>query len=501
MKTLLGLPLLVLFLGIVGLAMLVPAGVGAVLEDHETARPFFYGGVLTVIVATLLGFATASRARRRAAREQLLALVLTLTALPLVLAVPFSEAVPGTRFLDVYVEMVSCLTTTGATLFAPADLPFAVHLWRAEVAWLGGFLMWVAAFGVLAPMALGGFEVTSSLEAGRGEGRRDLRDDSFGPGRMWKHASRLAPVYAGFTLVLWIGLVALGDPPGEAAIRAMSVISTSGITSQGGEALPSGRWGEMLILLFLLPALTRRVFENGWSFPAPRALQADRELRAATVVVVGLTSFLFLRHWLGAWETAQDLDARAVPAIWGNLFTLTSFLSTTGFVSSDWQAAQAWSGLGTPGLLLAGMAIFGGGVATTAGGVKLLRVYALYKHGLREMERLVHPHSVGGQGTTARRIRREGAAVAWVFFMLFAMSIAVVMTALSATGLEFESTVILAVAALSTTGPVASVAGDAAISYGLLSDAAKLILAAAMTLGRLETLAIIALLNPDFWRA
>ncbi len=34
MKTLLGLPLLVLFLGIVGLAMLVPAGVGAVLEDH-----------------------------------------------------------------------------------------------------------------------------------------------------------------------------------------------------------------------------------------------------------------------------------------------------------------------------------------------------------------------------------------------------------------------------------------------------------------------------------
>jgi trk system potassium uptake protein TrkH len=33
-----------------------------------------------------------------------------------------------------------------------------------------------------------------------------------------------------------------------------------------------------------------------------------------------------------------------------------------------------------------------------------------------------------------------------------------------------------------------------------LSDAAKLILAGAMVLGRLETLAIIALLNPGFWR-
>jgi Trk-type K+ transport system membrane component len=43
-------------------------------------------------------------------------------------------------------------------------------------------------------------------------------------------------------------------------------------------------------------------------------------------------------------------------------------------------------------LLLMGLALMGGGVATTAGGVKLLRVYALYKHGAREMERLVHPH-------------------------------------------------------------------------------------------------------------
>jgi trk system potassium uptake protein TrkH len=34
----------------------------------------------------------------------------------------------------------------------------------------------------------------------------------------------------------------------------------------------------------------------------------------------------------------------------------------------------------------------------------------------------------------------------------------------------------------------------------MLPDAAKAILCAAMVLGRLETLAILALLNPDFWR-
>jgi trk system potassium uptake protein TrkH len=38
------------------------------------------------------------------------------------------------------------------------------------------------------------------------------------------------------------------------------------------------------------------------------------------------------------------------------------------------------------------------------------------------------------------------------------------------------------------------------LSYAALSDSARMILAAAMVLGRVETLAIIALLNPEFWR-
>ena len=117
------------------------------------------------------------------------------------------------------------------------------------------------------------------------------------------------------------------------------------------------------------------------------------------------------------------------------------------------------------------------------------------------MERLVHPSSVGGKGEVARRIRREGASIAWVFFMIFAISIALVMAGLAMAGTSFEDAVILAVATLSTTGPVANIAGGSAISYAALTDAAKLVVCAAMVLGRLETLAIIALLNPDFWHS
>ena len=182
------------------------------------------------------------------------------------------------------------------------------------------------------------------------------------------------------------------------------------------------------------------------------------------------------------------------------MFTILSFLTTTGFESADWQAAQNWSGLETPGLILLGLAMIGGGVATTAGGVKLLRVYALYLQGLREMERLVHPSSVSASGSKTRRIRRKGALIAWVFFMLFALSLTAVTLMLTGLGIVFQDGLVLAISALSTTGPLAQTAVEAPLDILAESNAVKYVLSAAMVLGRLETLAIIALLSPNQWR-
>ncbi len=227
----------------------------------------------------------------------------------------------------------------------------------------------------------------------------------------------------------------------------------------------------------------------------------DPELRMAVLILTVVPALLFLRHWVGALEVDEVKDTPAtLRALWGTTFTVLSFLTTTGFESADWAEARDWSGLASPGLILAGLAVIGGGVATTAGGVKLLRVYALFRHGEREIERLVHPDSVGGGGTEARRLRRQGAQMAWIFFMLFALSIAVTMLALALTGLDFVGSTAFAVAALSTTGPLARLAAEAPLIWSDLNEAARAIAAAAMVLGRLETLAIIALLNPDFWR-
>jgi trk system potassium uptake protein TrkH len=498
------LPLFVVLLWISAAAMLVPAAVAFLTEDFATGRTFFYAGLMTVIAATLIGIAMQGRPGVATERRQLVTLVLSYMLLPLVLAVPMDQAVAATRFINVYLDMVSALTTTGAVVFDPERLPPAVHLWRALVGWLGGLLIWVTAMAVLAPLNLGGYEVTSEARV-EGQIQSSLTQTGAAGAseRLRRSAAQLTPIYGLLTILLAIGLLAVGETPLVAVIHAMSTLATSGITPVDGlTGRPIGIAGEAMILIFLVFAVSRRTFSGRFDRTWPERMLRDREARLAGFAVVVLPTLLFARHWLGALEVETVANFRnALEALWGGAFTVLSFLTTTGFVSDNWEASQTWSGLETPGLLLVGLVLMGGGVATTAGGLKLLRVYALYKHGVREMGKLIYPSSVGGAGRLGRRIRREGAYIAWIFFMLFILTLAAVMLALAAAGLDFEEALILAVAALSTTGPLATMAGEAPISYISLSDPAKIILGMAMIIGRIETLVLIALLNPAFWRS
>lgn len=500
------LPLIVLMAGLAALAMYVPAAHALVRGEHAVARAFFYPGTVLLFIVAMLALAVWGRGARATARGMLATLAGGWIVLPALMAVPFVEATTRVGFTDAWFEMLSAFTTTGATLFSPDRLPKSVHLWRAMAGWGGGFFAILMAMSVLAPMNLGGVEVISGRAPGRGVGAAGQDGPARRPNeRILAHAARLFPVYAGATVVLWIGLVMAGEGAFVALCHAMGTLSTSGISPVGGLARGgAGLAGEGLVFLFLLPALSHRLLAALAGRPdRTLSLRLDPELRAAAAIVAIVAGLVFARHWimLAEGQTAETLPA-ALHSIWGAAFTALSFLTTTGFESSDWVTARTWSGLGTPGLMLLGLAIMGGGVGTAAGGVKLLRIHALALHARREMERIVHPASVGGGGAVARRLRGDGAWAACIFFMLFAISIAATTAALAIAlpDATFEKLLVLAIAALTTTGQLAHLAADTPVFYFDLNGPAKTILGLAMIVGRVETLALLALFVPDGWR-
>ncbi|MDZ4096033.1 MAG: potassium transporter TrkG [Paracoccaceae bacterium] len=504
LRRVLDLPLLVILMGIGAVMMYLPAAHALILGQHVLARPFFYGGTILLALVVMIGIASAGNRPRNAARSHLAGLLGAYLVLPPMLALPFHQAVPDTSFLNAWFEMLSSFTTTGATLYdTPGRLAPSLHLWRALVGWLGGLFVLVTAVAVLAPMNLGGVEVISGQTPGRGAGGAGQNARIVDPSdRIIRATLLLFPAYSALTIALWVLLLMTGESGLVAISHAMATLSTSGISpAQGLAGSRTGFVGEALIFLFLIFAVARRTLPGAPVQDRSTPMRADPEIRMALFFMISVTAVLFLRHWFGAIENAEGKDIPAFfRALWGTLFTTLSFLTTTGFVSGDWASSRIWSGLNAPGLILLGLAIVGGGVATTAGGVKLLRVYALFRHGERELERLVHPSSIGGSGQDARRLRREGAYLAWIFFMLFAFSIGMIAAALALVGIEFEPALVLAIAALTTTGPLANFAVETPIGYADLGAAAKLVLGFAMVLGRMETLAILALLAPDNWR-
>lgn len=496
LRRLLDLPFLVILLGTGCVAMVLPAAYAVVLGQFDVARAFFYSGCVLFVVMALIALATASHERRNREKGLLLSVVSGYFLLPLVLAVPLHQAVPAISFHAAWFEMVSCFTATGATVFdLPSTYADPIHLWRALIGWLGGFYSLLVITSVLAPLGLGGVELLSGRKQGQlglaSHGGR-LADLSQ---RMFHFAVLLFPIYAGLTLVLWVGLLVAGDSAFVALCHAMGTLSTSGISPLSGlDAAQAGRVGEALIVVFFAFALSRRLWPVSGMTDRTIPAWRDPELGLAVCIVGAVTAVLLLRMFVvSVGDETLHTVYPTLSAVWAVAFTSLSFLTTTGFQSA------ALPDLGMPGMLLMGLAMIGGGVATTAGGVKLMRVYGLLRHAERELERIVHPHSIGGHGPVARRLRREGAYLAWIFFMVFGLSIAATTAALTLFGIDFETAFILGIACLSTTGQLASVVGDAPISYAELGAGPMGILGIAMILGRLEILAVIGLLVPKGW--
>jgi trk system potassium uptake protein len=490
------LPLVVILMGVGGIASFVPGLHAFATRDYEVGRAFFYAGSIMLFLTVMLGIVTQRQTLRQRQRGPLLALLLAYLVLPFWLAFPFLGAMPETTLVEGWFEMVSALTTTGATLWPDGSaVSPSVHLWRALVGWGGGAFILIAAAAILAPFNLGGSEIVTGRTIGQVGGPGSSASDPVR--RFLQAAVVVGPGYVALTIILWAGLLIAGSSATQGLCMAMSTLSTSGMTcGQSFGANAAGRWGEGLVYMFLLIALSRRLLPGPAVTDRRAALWDDPELRLAAVILTCVPLALFARHWVGQLgDATTDIVKLSWDAIWGVLFTTLSFLTTTGFVSGDWPDAQAWSGLSTPGLIFLGLAILGGGVATTTGGVKLLRIYALTRHGQRELERIIHPNSVGGEGLAARRLRREGAFFAWVFFMLFAMSIAVLMLGLSLTGLEFQPALVLTIAALTTTGPLVTIATEVPMDLSTLAVPAQLLAGIGMILGRIEILALIALIS------
>lgn len=478
--------------------MLALAVYGFVISSFREARIFLYSGLTGFLVFALINLATSNRNLKESGLTQLISLLLLFMLLPLFLAFPCWIILSDSSFLDSYLDMVGAFTTTGLSVFEDDLLTRPIRLWRAVIAWFGGGLIWIAAFVILLPAGRSGFDVLSNKNINPNVKRNlTLNERSL---TLAKISKKLIPIYIGLTFFLWCALIGLGTDGYTSLIRAFSILSTSGISGPykfGSDE--AGFWGELIIIVFLLLALSHNTLYYITNKTDLKKVLLNRELRFGLFSVLFVSLLLFLKelNQINSDFILHEVFINSCKLFWGNFFTALSFISTNGYISSYWSASQSSQVLPHISVILLGLCLFGGGLATTAGGIKLLRISVLFSSFSSETGKLLNPSSVIGINTTIKTLQ-VSVFMAWISFMLFIVSIASLIIILTIFGLLFEDAIILAVACITTTGPIIEVLGLGSWLISDLSHISKIALVAGMVLGRLEILVVLSLLSYGF---
>jgi trk system potassium uptake protein TrkH len=174
------------------------------------------------------------------------------------------------------------------------------------------------------------------------------------------------------------------------------------------------------------------------------------------------------------------------------LFQSVSIATTTGFTTTNFSV---WPGALPVVLLFA--SFVGSCAGSTGGGMKVIRALLLYRQGIREVRRLVHPSAEMPVKLGRKAVPQRVVDAVWGFFAVYVVLFVLMMIVLLATGMDQVTAFSAIAASLNNLGPGL---GEVATGFGSVNPLGKWVCILAMLLGRLEIFTLLVLVSRTFWR-
>lgn len=394
--------------------------------------------------------------------------VVTLSWMVVVLfaAYPFMH-ITGLNFSAAVFESVSGWSSTGITVVDVASASRMILFWRSFLQYMGGaglaIMMMSAIFGV----------------TGVGISSAEGRGDQLLP-QVHRSARLVLLIYVCYALIGTLAYGLAGMPWFDAINHALTAIATGGFSTipQNFSAWNSITIEGITIVLMLFGNLSfvtawylfRGRFRIFWKNAEVRVCMV---LLPVSILLMTILTFQPLYHSFG-----QGLRTA--------MFEAVSLSTTTGFSKisySDWNSFS----YGMTILLM----FIGGGSCSTAGGLKQIRVFMLFKILGREILRIVRPktqilessfqvsdHPVYLNPDTTRNCAAT--------FFLYVLTVFSGTMLICACGFSFDQSLFEVVSAISGTGYMSG------ITTPDMPKLAIWTLSAVMVLGRLEVLIVLA---------
>ena len=453
---------------VLALLTLVPLVVSIILGDYGVALRY----TIVVVGVFLMGFFLQRLPTPKSIQtnEAMVVTALIFLFAPMVMTWPTMAS--GLSFTDALFETISGITTTGLTVTASvADKPAIFLFSRAWMQWVGGLGIVILFIATM---------IRPGLAAKRIGDLEDYEADLVGSTRA--HARRVIIVYSiltGFGIIL-LGMLGAGWFNG--VVYSLSAVSTGGFSPHDSSlaGLNSSWLQAIVILLSVAGAIPLVLYFRSFK-ESGRVLIRDRQLQG--ILIAGLVAALLMALFL-----TQD-GFGWIQALRHGVLNAFSAQSTAGFATLDISQLNAGAKL----TLIFSM-FLGGGVGSTAGGIKILRLLILGQLLFIFLQRPGMPRQAVAEASLGKR-RLETDEIQNALSIVFAF--------LASIGISWLVFVAMGHNPLDSLFEVVSAIGTVGLSSGIsapdLHPLLKGVLCADMLLGRLEIIAWIVLFYPRTW--
>lgn len=439
-------------------------------------------GISTSLIGIFLWFITRKTERADIGkREGYLIVSLGWIVMSLFGAVPFVVHGSIPSYIDAFFEIMSGFTTTGASILNDIEaLPHGLLFWRSISQWIGGMGIIVLSLAILPLLGIGGMQLYAAEVPG-------ITKDKFHP-RVKETAKRLWGIYVIFTSLEAILLMIAGMNFFDAINHSFTTLATGGFsTKNASTAYYTNPLIQYILIVFMFLAGTNFTLHyfalhRNFSF-----IKTNDEFKTYSLfILIAAIVIMILHH--------PYLNIPLEEKFRQSLFHVVSLVTTTGYVSSDYENWAIFSRMVFFVLLF-----IGGCAGSTGGSMKIVRHYLLFKNGFLELKRLVHPRAIIPVRVNNKTIPPEIISNVQAFFILYILIFVLSSIILSISGLDFLTAIGASATCLGNVGPGIGTVGPVA-NFSHLSDFAKILLSFLMLIGRLELFTVLVIFSPSFWR-
>ena len=471
-----------ILLSLFSLTMVPPLVISLFTKDGS-ATPFILAFVIILFIGLLFWLPVKNFKNDLRLRDGFFVVVLFWVGLGLAGSIPLLlSAVPDLSITDAIFESISGLTTTGATIIVGIDnLPKSILFYRQELQWLGGMGIIVLAVAILPMLGIGGMQLY------RAETPGPVKDTKLTP-RITETAKSLWYVYLTMTIACAFSYFLAGMGFFDAIAHSFSTVSIGGFSTHDQSiGYFNNSSIESVAIFFMLASginfsLHFLSFRNINIKPYLNDAELHAYLKILIVICIVCSSYNAIA---GNYENLSEVFRDSI-------FQTVSIATTTGFTTANFQN---WPGF-IP-LLLIFSCFIGACAGSTCGGIKVIRILLLFKQGIREIKRLIHPNAIFTIKIGDKPISERIIEAVWGFLAVYVIIFAILLLVLMATDIDFLTAFSALSACINNLGPGL---GEVSQNYYGINEIAKWILCLAMLLGRLEIFTLLVLFTPAFWR-